>query len=377
VTWHLLTGELPPRCGGVGDYTANLAAALAAAGDRVRVHAPFVEPRREGNLSIEPLPDLFGRASQAALAAAVDAEPGIVLLQYVPNALGQRGMNLPFCGWLKRLRRAGADVRVMFHEPYFYFSWERPWRNLLALVQRRMAATLLDASACVYVSTETWRPFLSAVGTVPACSVLPIPSSLQAVATPAAVDRVRARYAPDARPLVGHFGTYGAHVATMLERWLPAIADAAPQANILCLGDGSDAFVTRTAAHHARLAGRLSATGRLEGAALAAALAACDVLVQPYPDGVTTRRTSVMAGLRLGVPTVSTTGPLTEPVWRETNALRLVPTDATAAAAQGVAALLDDPSARHALGEAGGAAYEARFSMERTIGTLRASGTAA
>ena len=58
--------------------------------------------------------------------------------------------------WLLRLRRRGVDVRVMFHEPYFYFSWHRPWRNGLALVQRLMAALLVRASS-VAVHFDDWR----------------------------------------------------------------------------------------------------------------------------------------------------------------------------------------------------------------------------
>ena len=77
--------------------------------------------------------------------------PGCVLLEYVPNALGARGANVPFCAWLLRLRRRGVDVRVMFHEPYFYFSWHRPWRNGLAVVQRLMAALLVRASSVAYL----------------------------------------------------------------------------------------------------------------------------------------------------------------------------------------------------------------------------------
>ena len=37
MTWHVLTGEYPPDCGGVGDYSADLARALAETGDLVHV----------------------------------------------------------------------------------------------------------------------------------------------------------------------------------------------------------------------------------------------------------------------------------------------------------------------------------------------------
>ena len=142
--WHLVTGEYPPACGGVGDYSARLAQELAGAGDTVNVWAPGGEPdadaRTDVRCRIHRLPDRFGPRSRDALARAWQQHPGIVLLQYVPNALGLKGANLRFCRWLHGLARHGVDVRVMFHEPYFYFSLERPWRNVLAVVQRLMAA---------------------------------------------------------------------------------------------------------------------------------------------------------------------------------------------------------------------------------------------
>ena len=40
VRWHIVTPELPPDCGGVGDYSAQVAEALARNGDRVSVYYP-------------------------------------------------------------------------------------------------------------------------------------------------------------------------------------------------------------------------------------------------------------------------------------------------------------------------------------------------
>ena len=49
--WTILTCEYPPDCGGVGDYTAQVAAALAALGDTVTVFCPPRPAQRSPNPS--------------------------------------------------------------------------------------------------------------------------------------------------------------------------------------------------------------------------------------------------------------------------------------------------------------------------------------
>jgi glycosyltransferase involved in cell wall biosynthesis len=93
-------------------------------------------------------------------------------------------------------------------------------------------------------------------------------------------------------------------------------------------------------------------------------------MVQPYPDGVTTRRTSVMAPLANGVATVSTAGALTEPVWRDTGAVALASASEPGAIAAAVVTLLRDPGARAALAAAGRRTYEEHFAIERTLEVL-------
>lgn len=357
--WHILTGEYPPAPGGVGDYTAQLAAALTSAGDRVTVWTPG-----------STLPDEFGHASEAVLEAVLREQPGIVLLQYVPNALGARGMNLRFCYWLRDRAREGVDVRVMFHEPYFYFTASRPWRNVLAAVQRVMAGVLLEASGTTYVSTETWRRYLKPrKGAV--LEVLPIPSNVPPGQS--SPNELRGAIAPSAEPIVGHFGTYGEHVASELVRVLPFVSDRAPNARFAFIGAGSLEFLSQLHRTDPGVAARSWASGRLDADAVSSALRACDVLIQPYPDGVTTRRTSVMAGLQHGVPMVTTAGRLTEPIWAESRAVALVPVDDAEALADIVANLLADRTAAQALGRRGAEIYERHFSLERTVAALRAA----
>ena len=69
---------------------------------------------------------------------------------------------------------------------------------------------------------------------------------------------------------------------------------------------------------------------------LSAHIAACDLFVQPYPDGITSRRTSAMACLSQARPVVTTTGHLTEPLWAESDAVALVDVDDCAAFARPV-----------------------------------------
>ena len=130
-------------------------------------------------------------------------------------------------------------------------------------------------------------------------------------------------------------------------------------------------FLDRLSSGHPGLRGRAWASGRLSPIDVAAALRACDLLLQPYPDGVTTRRTSVMAGLANGVPIVTTDGALTEGVWRETGATTLVPAEDAMQCVETVRRLIDTPADRAALGRRGRQVYATRFSIERTVEALR------
>lgn len=361
--WHVLTGEYPPGCGGVGDYTALLGSALRAAGDTVEIWTA------RGDAPAHRLPDAFGAGSRRVLDAALRAAPGTVLLQYVPQALGARGVNVVFCRWIARLARMGVDVRIMFHEPYTYFS-ARPWQSVQAVLQRRMAATLLASGAQLYASTETWGRYLARVGAVSGLRVLPIPATVPADPPVPVTEDMAARVRAGAGAVVGHFGTYGAHVTGELVRLLRA-AHIAPGLRLAFLGEGSERFVGDLRNRVPAAGAAAVALGRLGPAEISAALRACDVVIQPYPDGVTTRRTSVMAALANGCAVVTTDGPLTESVWRAAGPARLYPVADPSGGADLVQALLRDPASRHALGRRARETYQRAFSIERTVEQLR------
>ncbi|HET7464281.1 MAG TPA: glycosyltransferase [Longimicrobium sp.] len=371
--WHVLTGEYPPGGGGVGEYTELLAHALAAEGARVHVWAP-AQASSARRVEVHPV-DSFHGAGLRRLDEELDhfPAPRTLLVQYAPQAFGRRGMNVAFCRWVRSRARRGDQVRVMFHEPYVQWSLERPQRNVLAAATRMMAGLLLAAASVAYVSTPAWERLLRPLAprALGPMAWLPIPSTVPPVDDPEGVAVLRARLGAN-RPgvhVVGHFGTYGGMIAPLLEPALLAVLAPPSTSVALLLGDGGPAFAERLVQGNPWLKGRVSAPGRLERRALSAHLQACDVAVQPYPDGVSARRTTAMAALANGVPMVSNAGAFTEPQWSAAGIpLAAVPDAAALAAA--VLDLLDDAPRRHRLAADECDFYLREFSMGRTLRTL-------
>lgn len=372
--WHVVTGEYPPASGGIGEYTELLAHAMAAEGGRVHVWAP-AEVKNERRVEVHPA--AFNRAGLARMDAELDRFPAprTLLVQYAPQAFGARGMNLRFCRWVLHRARAGDQVRVMFHEPYVQFSLERPQRNVLAAATRVMAGLLLRAASVAYVSTPGWERLLRPLaprtrGPMP---WLPIPSTVPRMDDPEGVAVLRARLGAN-RPgvhVIGHFGTYGGMIAPLLEPALLAVLAPPSRSVALLLGSGGEEFAARLLRAHPQLEGRVVAPGRLPREALSVHLQACEVALQPYPDGVSARRTTAMAALSNGVPLVSNAGRYTEPQWAAAG-VPLAPVADAATLAALVLDLLDDLPRRRGLAAAETDFYRREFSMRRTLDVLLA-----
>jgi len=330
--WHILTGEYPPDYGGVADYTAIIAKELAASSCEVHIWCPG-EPAMQiaGSSIVHRLRGGFRPASLLALSRHLSrfAGPRHLLVQYVPHAFGMKSLNVPFCVWLwwRRVRH-GDRVRVMFHEVSVPFVWRPLIWNLSAFVHRAMAFILLRAATQIDVSTPVWLRVLRGCGLGRrTATVVPIPSTIPYVDNPVAVDAVRKGIlkGEGGAKIVGHFGTYGTLITELLTPILLGLLDAEPKVRVLLIGGGGEAFRQQFLVQYPQFASRITATGRLSAMEISISLQACDAMVQPYPDGASGRRTSLTATIANGVPTVSTTGPATEPYWQESGLIALVP----------------------------------------------------
>lgn len=323
IEWHLITGEYPPQPGGVSDYSRLVAAGLADLGDSVHVWCPPAAGATVDHPGVTVHREM-GTMSPASLrhvGKLLDRHPAPrrLLVQWSPPAFGPRAINLPFCLWLlSRARRSSDQIYLMVHEAYMLLegSWKQ---RLAALIQRAMSIALLQAAERVWVGTPEWgerlRPYR--LGRRVRFRWLPVPSNIPRVDDAAAVERVRAEYAPDGSRLVGHFGTYGRLIAPLLDELLPEVLARGAELRVLLLGRGAAEYRAGFAARFPELSDRLVAPVYHDDRELSLLLSACDLFVQPYPEGVNARRGSAMAVMGHARPMITNRGAYTESVWEK------------------------------------------------------------
>lgn len=366
--WAILTGEYPPQPGGVADYTRQVALGLASAGDEVHIFAPrqtFGKELDNPNLNLVRLSDHFGPRGLVELHRALGRlKVDRLLIQYVPHAYGWKAMNVAFALWVAVRAQRFAPVWVMFHE--VAFPIRRPLSHaVLGVINRLMARLVAGAAERVFSSITAWEPLIQRIcpGVKP-IEWLPVPSN---ITDDPAIAAIRTTTATS----IGHFGTYGQTTVKLLEPTLICLLERHDRSVVL-LGRGSVGFRDQFTAHNPHLAGRLIALGELQQDELAAHLRGCDVLLQPYIDGISSRRGSTMAVLANGIPLVSNLGPLSEPFWANLGCICLASSpspEALSAATERVLSM--NPTARAAMGREAVMLYRDNFGLENTIARLR------
>lgn len=387
MNWHIITGEYPPKPGGVSDYTEIVATAMAKAGRPPRVWTS-IDASRANDADFEAgvvedfgviVHRLGGRWSPSdldRLEAAIERTPAPrrLLIQYTPNSWGYKGMNLGFCRLIARRSARGDEIWTVIHEPYYFFKlWDKPTRWLIATANRLMLRTLLGASTRIYITIPYWeariRPW--APRGVP-IECLPIVSNIPVVSDPVAVEAVRARYAGEGRAIVGCFSTFGNNVERIQAAVLRELVVDRSDRVFLLIGRGSKEFADRLISDKSSLAAKIIATGGLTRNELSIHIQACDMLAQAFPYGISGRNSTIVSALAHGAAITANSGPISEPFWSETDAAQIVPGNDIEKFAAAVDAILADPARLSAMRTAACRLYDERFSVDRLVARLLA-----
>jgi glycosyltransferase involved in cell wall biosynthesis len=259
-------------------------------------------------------------------------------------------------------------VDLLVHEAFHAFG-EGSWRqDAAAAVHRVMVTLLLQRATKAWVTIPAWADRLRRYGRSVSFCWLPVPSNVPVSADPSAVEALRAGFPAGSR-IVGHFSTYNTDTCRDLGAILPDVLAEASLA-ILLIGRGSETFRAAFITRHPSLASRVHATGAVDATEVSHALQASDVLAQPYTDGASTRRTTLMAALEHGTPTVTTLGRLSDPTWAGSRAVVSVPAGDQRAFAAAVIDLTKDAARRAALSASGRELYTERFALPHVIDAL-------
>jgi glycosyltransferase involved in cell wall biosynthesis len=363
----VITPEYLPAKGGVAGYIAQIARGLSRAGDEVDVFTP--EPALEATrgVRLHVLSQGFDAPSRRSVELFLARNPGtILLLQYVPGAIGRA--NPSFVHWVTGL---DAPLWAMFHEVVYPFEQGQRLRlKAYAAATRAMAAWILRHADQVLVSTPYWERFLLPLGARTPPIWMPVTSNVPTIErTSDELAAFRSAHGiPANAPVVAHFSTFNSLVTRMLGPALRSILARAPETHALLIGRNSQQFAatldpeTITSVH---------AVGELSELDVARALSLADVVLLPFPDGVTGRRTTMMAALGLGKAVVTNAGEHSESVWSREKCVVLTSGEAEALATE-VLALLDDGERRNELGRRARRVYGERFSVEALVPRLRA-----
>ena len=147
--------------------------------------------------------------------------------------------------------------------------------------------------------------------------------------------------------------------------------ESSEESCFLLIGKASERLAEEMQGTHPDIASRVFATGILSTNEISSYIGACDLMVQPYRDGMSTRRTAAMAALANGRALLTTQGHSTEPFWLGCSQLAIVPADDSGALIIRAQQLLNDDQERERMADAGQKLYTALFDAPVSVQVLR------
>jgi len=375
--WDFITCEFPPEVGGLADYTRLIAEALARYGAQVEIWAPGVAAPENpsGKLTVQRgfgrfRPGDLLKVSRVWKAAGVRRN---MFLQWTPTGYGYKSLNIFICLWLAVEVARGHRLFVMFHEFAYSFSEPKLRLKIAGVVHRLMALILLSCARKAFVSAaEIGRQLQNYNFRRRDITVLPVPSNVPESADLQDTCAIRSAFVKPGELLVGHFGLYHPGMERILTPSLNALFNRNPNVKLVLIGSGSELYRSKFFIKHPEHTSRLLSTGGCDLFRIAQLISACDCMFQPYPDGLTTKRTSAMAAIANGKLLVCTASEKTEDIWKATEAVHLINSSKPSEIAEELDFVLSVPERLLAGSAQASRFYRQNFSVEQTAKVLQA-----
>jgi glycosyltransferase involved in cell wall biosynthesis len=372
----LLSARFPPQRCGVGDYTYFLAGALARSGHDVDVLTAVGELDEslyplQPNANIHRVISSWGTKGLPGVMRHVrKLDPHVLLIQYTPHAFDRRGITFAI-NVLPALLRVRGRIQVVtnLHEMYIPFARSLK-RDLGALWQRAAALSLVAGSTRLSVTSTEWQRRLKRMGISKRIHVIPAGSNIP-MATITKEDRARLRsqiLGGTDRFLVASFGARH-------DRDLPAALYGLAQlkkeraAKLIWIGGGSLSEPDRIGIEQAMEREELTKhdiewAPSLPHPEVSRLLSICDVMMLPFIDGVSTRRTSAVTALQHQLPLLTTRGSKEEPFFIHGRNVYSVPVGDRRALADGLVELARRPELRAHLAQGSRESYKTHFAWD-------------
>ena len=364
----IISPAFPPNRDGVGDYTFVLADGLADKNEVIIVTSKLKGVKSESKNKFHVIREIDkwgGLDLFHILSICKNFSPELVIIQYVSFMYGRGGINLAF-PLLSILLRIRYRVFTMLHELFTPFGL--PIKTfLMSLVQRLMLFFLIIGSDRIGVSIKVWervlkRFFFWRKGDF---RWIPIPSNIE-ISTKTHIPEKLQGF--NKKPLLAFFGSL--HITKIVE-FLTASLDALVKkgydSGLLIIGQDEKAISDYLKELPYYLKERIFCTGYCNSDDVSQYLLASDIFLLPLIDGISSRRTTLMAALNHGLPVVSTSGFLTDDIFLIEDFTLLSQSTDKDLFVTNVVKMADDEKLRDAIGKKGREAYEKYFSKRLMI----------
>lgn len=365
----ILFPALPPALDGIGDHTAKLARALAPRG-RVRIFTAQPDADPIPGVVVHRVFSTDRPQDVLGVVSAVSADPpDWLVVQFNQFSYGRWGFNpfLPLALHAVKRRCPKTRIAWVVHEDFVPLtSWKFA---VMTTWQRAQFVALGRLADLICYSIEPWAEKYAAWFPHADVRHLPVGSNFD----PPTATRVEAKRAlgfDDAEFVVGIFGSIGhARLLSFLVRSVEALSRERVLGRVLYVGP-SESEIQRALGSVP-----MYNAGRLPPADVSRHLAAMDLHLSPFADGVSTRRGSFMAGLQHGVASATTIGVNTGVLLRKAAGHAFAAAE-VADAEQYEAKVLQlakDSARRAILGAEGRALYDKAFAFEQIAQRLVAA----